>query len=212
VTCASSRNEGGRNAAQCNDLTKFPPIECVPIVPWGDDTSPCLFQEGNLVQRMHFPMMSLVFSGVIFCSTWSSAAAGFGRFCGANDDCNAKQTCQCECTSRCQSGCRCKCCRPKRHCCLCPPDAPDGEIGFAQAAVIRPGPAVRIDQSALNRAVKATLADDVRKTESASNDKTTEERLAALEDKVNGIDSDLTRLTNAIDKLIENSKPAAGPR
>jgi hypothetical protein len=147
---------------------------------------------GAAMRRMRFITAGLLTAGAFIGPALSPASAGlFG--------CGKKQCCQDE-------YCRGhdKCCKPKRHCCLCPPEAPEAEIGFAQPGVIRPGQAVPVREASLRRAIQeAAVLDLKRETEAAPLDATSEGRLKTLEENVEQITSRLDRLTRAVEALAE---------
>lgn len=103
------------------------------------------------------------------------------------------------------------CCKPKKSCCLFPPEAPDVEVGFAIPGVVRPGQAVRVSESSMRRAVQNAAVSDFKKTESSTESnsvgKSSDERLDDLEKDVREMKGLMKRLTVAVDRLAE-SQPA----
>jgi hypothetical protein len=148
------------------------------------------------MRRMHHLLAGLISIGAFLGPALSPVSAGFGLFgCGRRDCCQTESS-QCSCEN--------KCCKPKRHCCFCPPEAPEAEIGFAQPGVIRPGQAVQVREASLRRAIQeAAMVDLKKETEAAPIDKTSEGRLKTLEDNVQQINSRLDRLTRAVETLAE---------
>ena len=151
------------------------------------------------MRRMHHLVVGLISAGAFLGPVSSPASAGFGLFgCGKKDCCQAESP-QCNCDN--------KCSKPKRHCCLCPPEAPEAEIGFAQGGVIRPGNAVRVNEASMARAVREAAARDLKASpESAAAEKSTEDRLNAIETNVSKMANQIDRLTIAVEKLATSNK------
>ena len=129
------------------------------------------------------------------------ASAGFfcfGKKPSGQQECAPCQSCE-------------PCCKPKKSCCLFPPEAPDVEVGFAIPGVVRPGQAVRVSESSMRRAVQNAAVSDFKKTESATESdsvgKSSDERLDDLEKDVREMKGLMKRLTVAVDRLAE-SQPA----
>ena len=146
------------------------------------------------MRRMHHLVLGLLSTGAILGAPAAPVSAGFGLF-GCKKDCSQPEPSQCNCDN--------KCCKPKKHCCLCPPDAPEGEIGFAQAGVIRPGIAARVNvnEASLIRPPRNPKAN----AESSAVEKTPEERLSALEADVSKMGVQLDRITTIVEKLAKES-------
>ncbi len=99
------------------------------------------------------------------------------------------------------------CCKPKKTCCLLPPEAPDVEVGFAIPGVVRPGQAVRVSESSMRRAVQEAAVSELKQTssnrESGTVGKTNDERLDVLEKDVQEMKGLMKRLTVAVDRLAD---------
>ncbi len=150
------------------------------------------------MHRLRFMAIGLFSVGVFAGPSLTTASAGFGLFClKKNKDCCETDSGRCDCQE--------KCCKPKKRCCLFPPDAPEAEIGFAQPGVVRPGQAVPVTEASMRRAVRDAAVQDLKQKapESAAADKNNETRLDDLEKKVEQINTRLDRLSIAVEKLAE---------
>lgn len=123
-------------------------------------------------------------------------SAGIFGLCREKKDC-CQQTCP---------QCPPECCKPKRHCCLLPPDAPDAEVGFAIPGVVRPGQAVQVSGTAMRDAVREAAVRDFKKksAEAGAVGKSSEERLDDLEQDMKQVKVLMEKLTVAVDKLADN--------
>lgn len=98
------------------------------------------------------------------------------------------------------------CCRPKRHSCLCPPEAPRGEVAFALPAVAREGHALRLTEDAVERALQKAGIETAKAAElkeSAAGQGTVDERLTKLEGDVGAMKNLMDRLAVAVEHLAE---------
>jgi hypothetical protein len=135
-------------------------------------------------------------TGAMAFTAADPASAGFFHF--GKKSCAQPETTQCQTCD--------PCCKPKKPCCLLPPEAPDVEVGFAIPGVVRPGQAVRVSESSMRKAVQNAAVSDFKResgTESGSEDKSSEERLDALEKDVREMKGLMKRLTVAVDRLAE---------
>lgn len=88
-----------------------------------------------------------------------------------------------------------------------PPDAPDGEVGFAIPGVVRPGQAVPVTEASMRQAVREAAARDLKSTpEAAVQQKSTEQRLDALEKDVQSIKSLMGKIEFVIDRLDQQQR------
>ena len=119
-------------------------------------------------------------------------AAGGACPASAGDDCCPSERCR-------------PACKPRRHCCLCPPEAPRGEVAFAIPGVVRDGAALRVSdtsvETALRRAAALELRAEADLKGDAACDKTCEERLDKLESDVKEMKTLMGRMSVAVEKL-----------
>lgn len=104
-----------------------------------------------------------------------------------------------------QDKCQCpteqECCRPKHKCCLCPPEAPRGEVAFAIPGVVRSGQAVPISDSAARRGIHEAAAREFRQTTRGVDDSSLEERIDKLEKDVARLGDATNRLSAVVESL-----------
>lgn len=116
-----------------------------------------------------------------------SSEAGF--FC-----CSKKTNCDpCACSAD-------PCCRPKRHCCLCPPDAPRGPVSFAVPALATAGTALPINDRDLLRGASLEQARKIRRDETAARALNGEPALSD-EDRLDKLEKDVEKLTELTSRL-----------
>jgi hypothetical protein len=129
-----------------------------------------------------------VIATAVCAAAWSSASAGvFSK----------KDACECE-----------ECGKPKKKCCFkAPPAAPEAGVAFAIPGVVRSGQAVRVNEADVRRAVREAAARQVEREagERPAAEKSTEDRLNALESDVQQLRDLMERLTVAVDKLADEA-------
>lgn len=104
-----------------------------------------------------------------------------------------------------------ECCKPKRHCCLLPPDAPEGEVGFAIPGVVRPGQAIQVSETAMRHAVREAAVRDLKKSaEAVGVGKSSDDRLDDLEKDMKQVKVLMEKLTVAVDRLADNQLKGPG--
>lgn len=122
----------------------------------------------------------------IFVIQQSAADAGwFGCF--------KQEKCQCAADQ--------ECCRPKHKSCLCPPEAPRGEVAFAIPGVVRSGQAVPVSDNAARRGIHEAAAREFRQNSRAFDEPSVEERLDKLEKDVARLGDATNRLSTVVENL-----------
>ncbi len=109
-----------------------------------------------------------------------------------------------------QEKCQCKpdenCCRAKHKCCLCPSEAPRGEVAFPIPGVVRSGQAVSISEAAARRGFQEAAARELRQSSRGVDEPSVEDRLDKLEKDVAALGEATRNLAKVAESLNEKLK------